>query len=120
MSKIAFKDDGDGYYEFDVTAPPEWYAHLVPTALRAPLPQSVPQSVSMRQARLALLAHGLLEEIDAAIATIPDDVQRRAAQIEWEYAQTIDRNSPFAQQLAAGLSLTLQQLDALFTQAAAL
>ena len=80
----------------------------------------VPQSVTMRQARLALLGAGLLDSVDAAIAAIPDPVQRKAAEIEWEYAQTVDRNSPFTQQLAAGLGLTDAQLDALFTTAASL
>lgn len=80
----------------------------------------VPASVTMRQARLALLGAGLLDDVDAAIAAIPDATQRRAATIEWEYAQTVDRASPFAQQMAAGLGITQQQLDALFVQAATL
>lgn len=80
----------------------------------------VPQSVTMRQARLALLGAELLDDVDAAIAAIPDATQRRAAQIEWEYAQTVDRTSAFTLQLAAGLGLTNTQLDDLFTQAAAL
>lgn len=83
-------------------------------------PVPVPDSVTMRQARLALLGIGLLDDVVAAIAAIPDPVQRKAAEIEWEYAQTVDRNSPFTQQMAAGLSLTAEQLDALFTQAAGL
>ena len=91
---------------------------VVETAL-PPQPQT-PQSVTMRQARLALLGIGLLDDVDAAIAAIPDPVQRKAAGIEWEYAQTVDRNSPFTQQMAAGLNLTAEQLDALFTQAAGL
>ena len=85
-----------------------------------PIVPVVPQSVTMRQARLALLGIGLLDDVDAAIAAIPDPVQRKAAEIEWEYAQTVDRNSPFTQQLAAGLALTAEQLGALFTQAAGL
>lgn len=28
---LFFKDDNDGYYQFDDNAPPEWYAHLTPT-----------------------------------------------------------------------------------------
>lgn len=79
-----------------------------------------PVSVTMRQARLALLGVGLLDDVDAAIAAIADSNQRRAVEIEWEYAQTVDRNSPFTQQLAAGLGLDSAQLDSLFTQAAAL
>ena len=85
-----------------------------------PPPVVIPQSVTMRQARLALLGIGLLDDVHAAIAAIPDPVQRKAAEIEWEYAQTVDRNSPFTQQMAAGLNLTAEQLDALFTQAAGL
>ena len=85
-----------------------------------PIVPVVPQSVTMRQARLALLRAALLDDVDAAIAAIPDPAQRKAAEIEWEYAQTVDRNSPFTQQMAAGLNLTAEQLDALFTQAAGL
>lgn len=87
-----------------------------PTLAKPP----VPQSVTMRQARLALLGAGLLDDVDAAIAAIPDATQRRAAEIEWEYAQTVDRHSPFTQQLASGLGLTSDQLDALFSQASGL
>lgn len=85
-----------------------------------PIPVPAITSVTMRQARLALLGAGLLDDVDAAIAAITDPTQRRAAEIEWEYAQTVDRDSSFTQQLAAGLNLTAEQLDALFTQAAAL
>ena len=94
-----------------------WFDSL-DDAMRALVNQG--NTVTMRQARLALLGAGLLTHVDAAIAAIPDPVQRKAAEIEWEYAQTVDRNSPFTQQMAAGLSLTAEQLDALFTQAAGL
>lgn len=80
----------------------------------------VPANVTMRQARLALLGAGLLDDVDAAIAANPDPVQRKAAQIEWEYANTVERGSTFVQQLGAGLGLTEQQLDELFTTAATL
>lgn len=83
-------------------------------------PAPVITSVTMRQARLALLGAGLLDDVDAAIQAITDPVQRKAAEIEWEYAQTVDRDSAFTQQLAGGLNLTAEQLDSLFTQAAAL
>ena len=82
------------------------------------VPAPVPARVTMRQARLALLAVDLLDNVEAAIAAIPDATQRRAAQIEWEYAQTVDRNSSFTQQMAIGLALSAEQLDNLFTQAA--
>lgn len=80
----------------------------------------VPQSVSMRQARLALLQFGLLAGVDAALAAISDDMQRQAAQIEWEYAAIVERNSALVQQLGGALGLTAQQFDQLFTLAATL
>ena len=82
-------------------------------------PDPIPQSVTMRQARLALMGAGLLDSVNAAITAMPTP-ERSAAVIEWEYAQTVDRASAFTQQLATGLNLTAEQLDALFTQAAAL
>ena len=85
-----------------------------------PPPVVIPQSVTMRQARLALLGVGLLDDVDAAIAAIPDPVQRKAAEIEWEYATVIERNSPLVQSLAAGLGLTAADIDDLLTLAATL
>ena len=84
------------------------------------LKPQVPQQVTPRQARLALLQIGKLDAVSAALAAIPDPAQRTAAQIEWEYATVIERNSPLVQSLAAGLNLTDAQLDDLFTQAAGL
>jgi hypothetical protein len=79
-----------------------------------------PMSVTMRQGRLALLGAGLLDSIESSIAAIEDATQRKAAEIEWEYAQTIDRNSLFVQQMAVGLELSEEQLDSLFLQASTL
>jgi hypothetical protein len=76
-------------------------------------PPVIPTSVTMRQARLALLGAGLLDQVNAAI-TDP------AAQIEWEYATTVERNSPLVQNLSIGLGLTEEQLDSLFTTASTL
>lgn len=78
-----------------------------------PSPVIVPKSVTMRQARLALLQAGLLAQIDAAI-TEP------AARIEWEFAATVDRSSALVQQMSASLGLTTTQLDDLFILAATL
>lgn len=76
---------------------------------------AVPQSVTMRQARLALLAAGLLDSVQTAIAAAG-----AAAGIEWEYAQTVDRDYGLVPAMAAALELTDEQLDALFIAAAAL
>ena len=91
-----------------------WFDSL-DDAMRALVNQG--NTVTMRQARLALLGAGLLTHVDAAIAAIPDPVQRTAAQIEWEYATVIERNSLLVQSLAAGLGLTAPAIDALFEAA---
>lgn len=83
-------------------------------------PTPIPQSVTMRQARLALLNAGLLDNVDAAIASISDPVQRQEAQIEWEYSNEVERQSQWVNNLAGALGLTQQQLDDLFAQAATL
>ena len=77
----------------------------------------VPTSVTPRQARLALLQIGKLDAVSAALAAIPDPAQRTAAQIEWEYATVIERDSPLVTSLAAGLGLTAADIDALFEAA---
>lgn len=81
--------------------------------------QAVPAVVTMRQARLALLGAGLLSQVDAAIAAMPEP-ERSAAVIFWEYSTTVERSNAFVRQLSAGLQLTSQQVDALFVAAAGL
>ncbi len=80
----------------------------------------VPQSVSMRQGRLALLELGKLDSVDEAIGGMPDPIKRKAAQIEWEYAATIQRDSSLVSQLGASLGLTEIELDQLFSLASTL
>jgi len=79
----------------------------------------VPQSVTMRQARLALHAAGLLTSVDAAIAAM-DEPDKTAAQITWEFAQTVDRGFGMVPQLASALGMTETQIDDLFIAAAQL
>ena len=80
---------------------------------------STPQVVTMRQARLALLGVGKLDNVAAAIASLPSP-QKEAAQIEWEYSTEVKRESALVTQLAPALGLDAAALDALFTQAATL
>jgi hypothetical protein len=82
-------------------------------------PPAPPTSVTMRQARLALLQAGLLASVSAALAAATG-MAGDAARIEWEYAATVDRDSPLVAGLVATLGLTDAQLDALFAAAAAL
>lgn len=80
----------------------------------------VPNIVSRRQARQALLLNGYLDGIDDRIAAIADPMQRRMAQIEWQDATDFDRNNPLLLQMALNLGLDAAGLDALFIQAGAL
>ncbi|ASJ79181.1 hypothetical protein P26059A_0029 [Curvibacter phage P26059A] len=73
-----------------------------------------PKSVTMRQARLALLEAGYYSSVQTAINAIEDPIIRQASQIEWEYAATVDRNSSFTQGMANALGLTEQDMDNLF------
>ena len=73
----------------------------------------VPLEVTMRQAKLALLQYGLLDQVNAAIANMPG-IQGEAARINWEYASTVKRTDPLAVNLAMLFSLSEDQLDNLF------
>lgn len=74
----------------------------------------VPQSVTMRQARLQLLEVGLLDEVEAFVS------QNRKWQIEWEYANEVYRDSPLISALKSLLNLTDEQIDTIFIEASKL
>lgn len=84
-----------------------------------PVAPVVPVSVTMRQARLALLQQELLTQVNDAVASMPG-AQGEAVRIEWEFSSTVERNRPLVQALAASLGLTSQELDDLFILAATL
>ena len=75
----------------------------------------VPQQVTMRQARLALLSAGLLDDVEMVIAAAG-----RAAQLEWEYAAVVDRSNPAVAAVQQQEALTDAQIDDLFREAAKL
>lgn len=79
----------------------------------------VPPEVTMRQARLALLGAGLLDDVETAIDAMSDPA-KTAARIEWDYSNTLRRDHPLVATLGAGLGLTGGQLDDLFIAAGAL
>ena len=88
--------------------------------LAPPTVNGVPQVVTRRQARQALLLAGLLDSVQAAISAIQDTTQRRLAQIEWDDSQNFERQRPLLISLATGLGLTSAQLDQLFVTASGL
>ena len=105
---------------------PEWVNYrandardgLEPLPPAEPAPPPVPQTVTRRQARQALLLEGLLDDVPVAIAAIPDETERRMAQIEWEDSLEFVRSRPLVIQIGAALGLDAAALDALFTHAA--
>ena len=86
-----------------------------PPVVDTPL-RNIPDSVTMRQARLALLGAGLLASVDAAIDNLPSP-QKEAARIEWEYASEVQRSSGLVPMLGVALGLDDAALDALFIEA---
>lgn len=83
-------------------------------------PTPVPESVSMCQARLALVASGITEaQVDAAIETLASPT-REFARIEWNHRDTVVRASNLVAALAGLLTLSAAQIDDLFVLAATL
>lgn len=76
-------------------------------------PVSPPNSVTMRQARLALLAVGKLQAVEDAIESL-EEPYKTAAKIEWEYSQEVRRDKEFVQMLAPIIGLSESDLDDLF------
>lgn len=76
----------------------------------------VPQIVFMRQARLALLEVGLLDNIEQIINLLPEPLKSEA-RIEWEYATEVHRAWPTLNQIADHLNLTSEYVDELFVLA---
>lgn len=82
-------------------------------------PSLVPSSVTMRQARLALMAAGKLAAVESALAALSEPA-KTAALIEWEYSNEVQRHNGFVSQLAPALGMTEAEIDALFIGAKAL
>ena len=98
------------------TAPTESLT-VEPTRVLRHRARIVPDEVTMRQARLALDAAGLLDAAQAVIDALPMPARRRA-QIEWEYALSVRRDHPLiALMIAQGLA-TEVEVDGLFVAAA--
>lgn len=67
--------------------------------------------LTMRQARLQMLAMGVLSQVEAAVAQAGD-----AAQIEWEYAQTVERDYPLFLAIKGALGFTDEQEEQFFSE----
>lgn len=75
-------------------------------------PSIVPGLITPRQARLALLGAGLLDDVEAAV-----DAAGGATKITWEYATEINRHDVLIAALGGVLGLTAGQIDNLFRTA---
>jgi hypothetical protein len=79
----------------------------------------VPQSVTPRQARRALLTWGITAaQVTAFIDAIEDEQEKATAQIDWEYATEIRRDNPLIAAFAAYLEKTTEEVDDFFRDAA--
>ena len=70
-------------------------------------------TLSMRQARLALLKDNLLSTVDSAITT---DEQR----IWWDYSTTVERSNPLVVQVLTALGKSASDIDKIFINASSL
>lgn len=120
--------DADGVeIPLDQRFPPFMLATIVEWGEDKPLPpaegdQSVKQpvtEVTMRQARLALIDAGHYEAVNDAIHDMTG-VDGLKAQVEWDFARTVERASPIVGMLAGMLALDDEALDNLFDAAAKL
>lgn len=80
-----------------------------------PPPPPIPDRVTARQFKLQLLSAGLLDQVEAWIAS-----QSPAVQIAYSNSGTFVRDEPMMQVGFAALGFTAAQIDAFFTAAAAL
>lgn len=89
----------DSQFKIDAVPPP------------APPP---PITVSMRQARIALLRAGKLAAVDDAAKAAGGETE-----ISWDYGTSVCRTDPMVGALAAAIGLSDAEIDALFATAAA-
>lgn len=74
------------------------------------------RTITLRQCKLALLNAGKLQDVVNAINSLPEP-QKSAAQIEFEYANEVERSSPLLTTIASAIGLTEEELDQLFDSA---
>lgn len=84
-------------------------------------PEPVPvvmTPVTRRQLRLTLVRNGIsLASVEALIASMPDGMQKDEAQIEWQDAQTFEREHPTLLLIAQALDLPPGKVDELWIKA---
>ncbi|CUX20331.1 MULTISPECIES: hypothetical protein [Agrobacterium tumefaciens complex] len=84
----------------------------------APPEPAVFPPITRRQLRLTLVRNGIsLAAVDAAIAALPEGLEKEEAQIEWADASEFERTHPTLVLIASSLNLTELQVDTMWRQA---
>jgi predicted component of type VI protein secretion system len=73
-------------------------------------------AITRRQLRLTLLAHGLLDQVEPVIQSLPEP-DRSIATIEWQDASEYQRDHPLIEQIGAALDLAPSDIDAMWREA---
>lgn len=73
----------------------------------------VPAWITMRQACLELEDAGLLDNVEALVATLP-----RSYQIEWQRASIVERTNGLVEIVRQQEALSVEEIDDLFRRAA--
>lgn len=85
-----------------------------------PVVLPVPASVTRRQARQALVLAGKFDLVQPAIDAIPNALQRKLMQIEWDDSQAFERDRPSLIAIGGAIGLTSAEVDDLFRTAVTL
>lgn len=105
--------DGLTYKNYDVVA-------LTQEELEANFKASVPNIITIRQAREQLIRDGLFANIETAIVSIVDLTEQAIVRNYWEYSDMFERQHPTLLTLATLLGLSDTDLDTLFIDASKL
>jgi hypothetical protein len=109
FSKVKPLEEKEDHYTTWNFETEEWYYEPYPDAWAGTAPAIYTQ-LSPRQARLALLNRGLLDDVEALVAT------NRVYSIYWEYALEINRYDETLILLATALGLSEEDINALFAE----
>lgn len=111
----------EGAYEWDSSLPNQAQIQiLIEQASASYSVSTVPESVTPRQMRIALVMSGIsLSTIEAIIDSLPEP-QKSVTKITWEYSVEFQRKNPILIAMAPALGFNSQQLDQLFTLASTL
>ena len=83
-----------------------------------PLPEPVPETVTVRQARQWMITQGIMpSQVDALITSTEDETERELLRNYWEYSTEFQRNHTQLIQLSVLLNLDSDQLDQAFREA---